>query len=89
MDDFMGGFFDFNGDGHTDLGEEFIAYKMFEDMEKTDSIPTISSGRVQRVSAAQRMTQSGSGSRKLDGTEITIILLLAYTVLSLIFGGGH
>lgn len=31
-DDFMGGLFDFNGDGKTDLGEEFIAYQIFEDM---------------------------------------------------------
>lgn len=26
----FGGLFDFNGDGKTDLGEEFIAYKIFE-----------------------------------------------------------
>ena len=25
-DDFFGGMFDFNGDGKTDLGEEFLAY---------------------------------------------------------------
>ena len=28
--DFLGGLFDFNGDGRTDAGEMFIAYKIFE-----------------------------------------------------------
>lgn len=33
----FGGLFDFNGDGKTDLGEEFIAYKIFEQcMKKSD-----------------------------------------------------
>ena len=30
----FGGLFDFNGDGKTDLGEEFIAYKIFEECMK-------------------------------------------------------
>ena len=29
--DFMGGIFDFNGDGRTDAGEMFIAYKIYEE----------------------------------------------------------
>ncbi len=29
-DGFLGGLFDFNGDGKTDLGEAFIAYKIYE-----------------------------------------------------------
>jgi len=36
MSDFMGGMFDFNGDGHTDAGEEFMAYQVYEDMTKDD-----------------------------------------------------
>ena len=37
--DLMDGIFDFNGDGHTDMGEEFIAYLMYEEMcnKKTDN----------------------------------------------------
>ena len=27
--------FDFNGDGHTDLGEQYTGYKIFEDVTKT------------------------------------------------------
>ena len=40
MSDFMGGMFDFDGDGHTDIGEEFMAYQIYEDMteKKTDSV---------------------------------------------------
>ena len=30
----LGGLFDFNGDGKTDLGEAFIAYQMFEEYRK-------------------------------------------------------
>lgn len=37
MSDFMGGMFDFNGDDHTDTGEEFMAYQIHEDMMKDDS----------------------------------------------------
>ena len=29
-DGFSGGAFDFNGDGRVDVGEEFMAYKMYE-----------------------------------------------------------
>jgi len=29
--DFLGGLFDFNGDGKTDISEMFIAYKIFEE----------------------------------------------------------
>ncbi|MBP3871762.1 MAG: hypothetical protein J6E46_12405 [Faecalicoccus sp.] len=35
-DDFLGGRFDFNGDGKTDLGEQYIAYKIYEDMTKDE-----------------------------------------------------
>lgn len=36
-DDFIGGMFDFNGNGRTDLDEEFIAYNIYEDVTKNDS----------------------------------------------------
>ena len=32
--DFLGGLFDFNGDGRTDPGEMFIAYKIFEAQDR-------------------------------------------------------
>lgn len=32
--DFGGGFFDFNGDGKTDIGEEWIAYQIFQECMK-------------------------------------------------------
>jgi len=31
-DGFLGGMFDLNGDGKVDIGEEFMAYKMYEDV---------------------------------------------------------
>lgn len=33
----LGDMFDFNGDGKTDAGEEFMAYMMFEEMQKENS----------------------------------------------------
>lgn len=34
---FFGNFFDFNGDGFTDIGEEWIAFKIFEECMKDDT----------------------------------------------------
>lgn len=36
---FFDSLFDLNGDGKTDLGEQYIAYKIFEDMSKEDDEP--------------------------------------------------
>ena len=36
-DDFFGGFFDLDGDGKTDLGEQFLANKFFEELEKEEN----------------------------------------------------
>ncbi len=35
-DDIFGGFFDFNGDGKTDIGEEWVAYKIMEECMQDD-----------------------------------------------------
>ena len=66
MNDFMGGMFDSNGDGRTDTGEEYTAYRIHEDMagNKTDSLPRKNTRR----------------SGKLDGFSIFIILLFVYQV---------
>ena len=65
----MGGMFDMNGDGHTDTGEEFMAYQLFEDMtEKKIASPSTSFERPR--------------ARKLDGFEIAIIILFAFQILS-------
>lgn len=36
----FGGLFDFNGDGKEDLGEQWIAFKMFEEATKEDDTST-------------------------------------------------
>lgn len=36
LDDLLGGFFDLDGDGRTDLGEEFMAFQFFEEMKKEE-----------------------------------------------------
>ena len=35
-DDLFGGMFDFDGDGKTDIGEEFLAYMMFDELSKDE-----------------------------------------------------
>lgn len=35
-DGFLGGMFDLNGDGQIDSAEEFMAYKMFEEVTRED-----------------------------------------------------
>ena len=35
-DDLWDGFFDINGDGETDLAEEFLAYEMFEALSENE-----------------------------------------------------
>lgn len=51
--DFFGGMFDFNGDGKTTIDEEFLAYKMFEEMKGKKSSSTGGSYRPARRSAPQ------------------------------------
>lgn len=34
--DFFGGMFDFDGDGHTDISEEYLAFQMMNDLEEED-----------------------------------------------------
>ncbi len=36
MAGFWDDLFDFNGDGKTDIGEEWLAFKMFEECTKAD-----------------------------------------------------
>lgn len=33
---FMGGMFDFDGDGHTDISEEYLAFQMMNEPEEDD-----------------------------------------------------
>ena len=67
----MDDFFDFNHDGRTDPGEQYVAYKVFEDCTK-DSGGT--SGSPPPVAQ----------DRRLSGFDIFIIILLGYEVLKLI-----
>lgn len=47
-DDIFGGFFDFNGDGKTDIGEEWIGYKIIEDCMKEESSSSTTKSRPYR-----------------------------------------
>ncbi len=62
-------FLDFNGDNRIDTGEQFVGYHLFKDM--TDE-------------GQGNQHFHASPSRKLDGFEIFILILLAYQVLSFI-----
>lgn len=36
FDDLFGGFFDLNGDGHTDAGEELMGYLFLTELEREE-----------------------------------------------------
>ena len=38
FDDFFGGMFDFNGDGHTDLTEQATGFAVLDEMSKEDDL---------------------------------------------------
>ena len=67
----MSSMFDFNDDGHVDLGEHYAGYKIFEDCTKASG------------TAGPQFVQKG---RKLDGFEIIILCLLGYAVLNMVCG---
>ncbi len=35
-DDFFGTMYDYDGDGHTDISEEYLAFQMMNDTEEED-----------------------------------------------------
>lgn len=62
--------FDFNGDGHTDSGEQFIGYQIFKDT--TDSMNS---------NSAHRKPTGG----RLDGYDKVIIALVIWEIIDLFF----
>lgn len=54
-DDFFGGLFDFNGDGKTDLAEQFVAFKILEDIEKEESDEEDDDSYVPRTTLGDRL----------------------------------
>lgn len=67
----MNDFFDFDQNGKVDPGEQYVAYRIFEDCTKD------SGGTFSYPSPVVR-------GRKLSGFDIFIIILLGYEVLKLI-----
>ena len=69
-DDSWGGMFDFNGDGHTDAGEQWTGYQIYKDCTDQSSANSAPGGR----------------GRRLEGFEIVIIVLFVWQVLTWICG---
>ena len=67
----MNDFFDFDQNGKVDPGEQYVAYKIFEDSTKD------SGGTFSNPLPVVR-------GRKLSGFDIFLIVLLVYEVLKLI-----
>ena len=67
----MDDFFDFNNDGHMDLGEQYVGYKILEDCTK-ESGGTFGN--------PPPVTRQG----RLSGFELIMLALLAFEVLKLI-----
>lgn len=60
------GMFDFNGDGHTDSGEQFTGYQVFKDVTGS------SSGK----------SGNSFSRGRLDGYDIFIIAIVVYAILN-------
>ncbi len=60
------GMFDFNGDGHTDFGEQFIGYQIFKDAPGSGSGGGAPSG----------------GRSQLSGWDIFLIVVFVYAILN-------
>lgn len=54
-DYFFGGLFDFNGDGKTDIAEQFVAYKILEDINKEDGDEEDEDSYVPRTTLSERL----------------------------------
>ena len=69
-DDPWGSMFDFNGDGHTDAGEQWTGYQIYKDCTGQSSGNSAPSGR----------------GRRLNVFEIVIIVLFVWQALTWICG---
>lgn len=70
-DDFFGTMFDFNGDGHSDMTETFMAYQMMN--EDDDSF----------ASKPRSAGASSSGS----GWTAVVVIIIVLALLGRLFGG--
>ena len=91
-DDLFGGFFDFNGDGKTDIGEEWIAYQIFKDCtgQPTDDfnfhLPSLSSNSFQvpvgsrdvQAAGENHVPASANTKKSSRGAVLLAIFAVAY-----------
>ncbi len=63
---FMSDMFDFNSDGHTDIGEEYMAYQIYEDMKNDDS----------ETRSVRRVGPAPSGKQGIKLWHIIAVILL-------------
>lgn len=71
--------FDFDGNGHTDSGEQFIGFQIFRDVTK----PFAGGGSSGRNSGGN---SGGCRRGSLDGWTVFSLILLGYVILNAICG---
>jgi len=60
------GMFDFNGDGHTDSGEQFTGYQIYKDVTGSNDSDSF----------------RPRGGKKIDGFTIFLIVLFGWQILT-------
>jgi hypothetical protein len=82
------GMFDFNEDGKTDIGEQFIGYQIYKDVTgddaSSDGEDGGTDGDASGGNGSFKIPAPRVGGKKLDGFTIFLIVLFGYAILSAI-----
>ena len=84
------GMFDFDGNGHTDIGEQFIGYQIFRDVSEPFAGGKAAGGNAAGGNAGGNPSGEKPAKRRLrmevDGPTIFGLVVLAYVILKTICG---
>lgn len=80
--DFMGGMFDFDGNGKTTLDEQYVAYKIYEETIKEENDSSLSYHKPAKYSYTNNNTTNSKGTK--GGTIIAVVAVIISLSFSLL-----
>ena len=78
-DDFMGGIFDFDGNGKTTLDEQYVAYKIYEETTKEENNSKPSYHKPEKYNYANNSPTNSKGTK--TGNMIAIVAVIISLLL--------
>lgn len=72
--DFMGGMFNFDGNGKTTLDEQYVAYKIYEETIKEENDSSLSYHKPAKYSYTNNNTTNNKGTK--GGTIIAVVAVI-------------